>query len=51
MMENSMYITQLWLHEQLPQNFCIIISEHQEFGNSFEEKFFLSREAVVTWYA
>lgn len=44
-----MYITHLWLHEQLPQNFCII-SEHWEFGSSFEEQFFISREAVITWY-
>lgn len=51
MMENSMYITHSWPHEQLPQISCIIISEPQEFGSSFEEQFFLSCEVVVTWYA
>lgn len=35
-MENATSITHLLLHKQLPQNLCIIVSVHQEFGSSLD---------------
>lgn len=45
MMENTIYITHLWLPKQLAQNLCIEVSVHQEFGSSSD------RVVLTQWFS